>query len=63
MNILGIGRDKSQSEFFTEGHPESEYEKERGQGLPHHLAARPGLARARGWYGRLGHPLGLPFCL
>ena len=63
MNILGIGRDKSQSQFFTEGDTEPEYETERGQGRPHHLAAWPGLARARGWCGHLGHPLDLPFRL
>ena len=33
MNILEIGRDESQSQFFTEGHTEPEYETERGQGL------------------------------
>ena len=63
MNILIIGRDKSQSQFFTEGHKEPEYETERGQGPPHHLAARLGLARARGWSGRPQHPLGLSFRL
>ena len=30
MNILRIGRDKSQSQFFTEGHQEPEYETEGG---------------------------------
>ena len=63
MNILEIGRDKSQSQFFTEGDTEPEYETQRGQGPPHHLATRPSLARARGWSGRLRNPLGLPFRL
>ena len=63
MNIFGIERDKSHIQFFIEGHTKLEYETERGQGPPHHLAARPSLAHARGWSGRLRHPLGLPFRL
>ena len=61
MNILGIGRDKSQSQYFTEGHTEPEYETESGQGPPHHLAARPILARARGGLAASGTPSAFPF--
>ena len=32
MNILGIGRDKSQSQFFTEGHEVQRGAGEAGQG-------------------------------
>ena len=32
MNILGIGRDKSQSAYFSGSHQMPEYETERGQG-------------------------------
>src|SRR5215216_204866 len=40
MNILGIGRDKNQSYYFTGGHLEPEYEKEKGQ----RVATPPGGA-------------------
>src|SRR5215216_2630095 len=49
--------------LFFGSHQVPEYETERGQGPPHHLVARPGLAHARGWCGRSRHPLGLPFRL
>ena len=51
MNILGIGRDKSQSHFFTEGHQEPEYETERGWGpaTPPGRAARPGSRQGVVW--------------
>ena len=42
MNILGIGRDKSQSCYFTRRHLEPEYETEEGQGLA--TPPRRGLA-------------------
>ena len=45
MNILGIGRDKSQSQFFTKGGTEPEYETEREQraATPPSCMARPDL--------------------
>ena len=51
MNILGIGRDKSQSQYFTEGNTELEDETERGQGLatPPGRAARPGPRQEVVW--------------
>ena len=42
MNILGIGRDKSQSSYFTGRLTEPEYETEEGQGLA--TPPRRGLA-------------------
>ena len=44
MNILGIGRDKSQSHYFTGGHLEPEYETEKGQ----RAATPPGRAARLG---------------
>ena len=43
MNILGIGRDKSQSAYFFGGHLEPEYETKKGWGpaTPPGRAARP----------------------
>ena len=43
MNILGIGRDKIQSAYFSERGQVPEYETERGQGpaTPPGHAARP----------------------
>src|SRR5215216_3122448 len=43
MNILGIGRDKSQSAYFYRSHQVPEYETERVQGAttPPGRAARP----------------------
>ena len=63
MNILGIGRDKSQSQYFTEGDTEPEDETERGQrpATPPGRAARPSLRQGVVWPPRA--PLGLPFRL
>ena len=44
MNILGIGRDKSQSAYFSERDQVPEYETERGQGA----TTPPGRAPAPG---------------
>ena len=51
MNILGIGREKSQSRFFTEGDTEPEYETERGQraATPPGHAARLGPRQGVVW--------------
>ena len=63
MNILGIGRDKSQSQFFTEGDMEPEYETERGQRAttPPGRVAQPGPRQGVVWPPPA--PLGLPFRL
>ena len=63
MNILGIGRDKSQSAYFSGRHQVPEYETEKGQGAttPPGRAASPGPRQ--GWCGRSRHPLGLSFRL
>ena len=52
MNILGIGQDKSQSQYFTEGHMEPKYETERGQGpaTPPGHVARPGPRQGVVWH-------------
>ena len=44
MNILGIGRDKSQSNYFSGRDQVPEYETEKGQGAttPPGRTARPG---------------------
>ena len=51
MNILGIGRDKSQSRYFTGRYLELEYETEKGWGpaTPPGHAARPGLRQGVVW--------------
>ena len=59
MNILGIGRDKSQSAYFSRRIQEPEYETEEGQGLAT-PQARAGPGHARAWCGGPRHPLGLP---
>ena len=63
MNILGIGRDKSQSAYFSRSRQMPEYETERGQrpATPPGRAAR--LGPRQGWSGRPHHPLGLSFRL
>ena len=63
MNILGIGRDKSQSAYFPGSHQMPEYEMEKGWGptTPPGRAARPGSRQ--GSSGRPQHPLGLSFRL
>ena len=52
MNNLGIGPDKSQSQYFTEGNTEPEDETERGQGpaTPPGHAARPGPRQGVVWW-------------
>src|SRR4051812_21534109 len=52
INILGIGWDKSQSQYFTVGNTEPEYETEGIHQGATPLAAWPGLACAWG----CGHP-------
>ena len=51
MNILGIGRDKSQSAYFSGRDQVPEYETERGQGpaTPPGRAARLGLRQGVVW--------------
>ena len=51
MNILGIGRDKSQSAYFSGSDQVLEYETERGQGAttPPGRAARPGPRQGVVW--------------
>ena len=51
MNILGIGRDKSQSQYITDGDTKPEYEMERGQGpdTPPGHTARPGPRQQVVW--------------
>ena len=62
MNILGIGRDKSQSQFFTEGHPEPEYEMEKGHraATPPGRVARPGPRQGVVWPAQAPHRPLLP---
>jgi hypothetical protein len=40
-NILGIGRNKSQSSYFSRYETESNVEMEGSQGQPHHRVVRP----------------------
>jgi hypothetical protein len=40
-NILGIGRNKSRTSYFYRSFAKTEDETEGGQGLPHHVVARP----------------------
>ena len=63
MNILGIGRDKSQSAYFSRRLQEPEYETERGWGpaTPPGRAARPGPRQVVVWLTLA--PLGLSFRL
>ena len=51
MNILGIGRDKSQSAYFSRRDQVPEYETEKGQGAttPPGHAARPGPRQGVVW--------------
>jgi hypothetical protein len=62
-NILRIGRNKSQSSYFSRHETESKAEMEGSQGQPHHGAAWPTLARATRWWGHLAHLLTPPFRL
>ena len=52
MNILGIGRDKSQSAYFSGRDQVLEYETEKGQGpaTPPGRAARLGLRQGVVWW-------------
>ena len=54
--------DKSQSYYFMDTWSQNT-RRRRARGRPHHLAARPGLARTRGWCSQRRHPLGLSFRL
>ena len=51
MNILGIGRDKSQSAYFSGRDQVPEYETEKGQGAttPPGHATRPGPRQGVVW--------------
>ena len=60
MNILRIGRDKSQSSYFTGRLTEPEYETEEGQGLATPPQARASPTRATRWCGPPGTPPTLP---
>ena len=63
MNILRIGRDKSQSAYFSGRHLEPEYETEKGCGpaTPPGHAARPSPRQGVVWPPQA--PLGLSFRL
>ena len=52
MNILGIGRDKSQSAYFSGSHKMPEYETEKGWGLatPPGRTARLGPRQGVVWW-------------
>ena len=55
MNILGIGRDKSQSAYFSGSHQMPEYEMERG-----HRAARLGPCQGVVWLAQAPHRPHIP---
>ena len=62
-NILGIGRHKARSPYFSNTHPESERESKRGQGQPHPRTVRVPLGRATTRCGAPGRPPTFPFRL
>jgi hypothetical protein len=62
-NILGIGRNKSQSSYFSWHETESKAETEGGREQPRHRVARATPGRATRWCGPLVHPLTSPFRL
>jgi hypothetical protein len=62
-NILGIGRNKSQSSYFSRHETASKAEMEDARGQPRHRVARVTPGRATRWCGPIVHPLTSPFRL